>query len=128
MPVTLDDLKNCYFEAKNKLIPLTEKLRNDKKLKIDDLQTLFNNSTLWISKSNSSGHKKFKHKVSGTIVEYQAHSSSNDTIIASHIQNQILNQVQTHLNHLCNDIFEYKTNNWKYEPNYRNALTKIQAS
>lgn len=127
--ITTEILKHSYFEATQKdgLIDLTKQLRDKSaKLKINDLHAHFSKASLWTSTKQATGHCKFTHKVTGVIVEYQGHNSSKDTTIYHKIQDQILNQVQKHLNILCNDIFQYKLNNWKKEPDLVESLERYK--
>ena len=92
------------------------------KLKIGDLETYFKNSPVWERLDSRTGHRKVRHVVTKVMIEYQAHSHKLDKVVKKDIQKQIHDQVQTHLNILCNDIFGYTVGNWKQEPNFDQSL------
>lgn len=127
MTIVRQDLVNSYAEARAVLIPLTKSLRDPLvRLKIKKLNTTFKKTALWEEQKTGSGHTKFSHKVTRVIVEYQAHSSgSKDSCISPHIQAQILEQVQQHLNILHDDIFHYPEQGWKTPPNFTESLTRV---
>lgn len=131
MAVALNDLIGSYHNAVARLIPLVTELRgSDPDIKINDLNNCFRKSVEGAGEwepDHKGGHKKFKHKVTHIVVEYQAHSSSKDRTVKAHIQVQILNQVQAHLNILCNDIFQYRFQNWKHAPDFNTSLVNYNA-
>lgn len=127
--VSLGDLQNCYAlsTCKGGLIDLTKSLRDDRsQIKIHDLKTLFADSTQWIKTPQASGHCKFQNKVTNVIVEFPGHTGKKDSIIYGKIRVQLLEQVQKHLNILCNIIFKYSLNNWKKAPRYPDSLKRHQ--
>jgi len=120
-PITFNDLEIAYTEATRNhgIIDLVHDLRDrNTHLKLRDLNGYFN-TPLWSSRGQASGHCKFVHKVTKVIIEYQNHGSED---VAAHIQKQILEQAQIHLNILCNDIFKYREHHWKTKPDYNRAL------
>lgn len=122
-PVTLNDLQLSYQDATRNIIPLVHSLRqNNTVLKLRDLNACFSNA-LWHKSSQASGHLKRTHKVTRVIIEYQNHGQED---VAKHIQKQILEQAQKHLNVLNDDIFAYTTRNWKTIPNYPESLRRYQ--
>ena len=125
LPVTLDDLRISFHEAtrNNGIIPLVHNLRQKNTvLKLRDLNTCFS-SGLWQKSFQASGHLKITHKVTRVIIEYQNHGQED---VAKHIQKQILDQAQKHLNILNDGIFAYTTRNWKTIPNYPDSLRRYQ--
>ena len=118
-------LEASYKEAtcKDGLIDFTARIRGDDtakySIKRTDLNHLFERS-LWIP-NHSGGHKEWKHPVTHVVVEYvDRHKDIDPGAVTT-----ILEQVQKHLNILCNDIFRYTTDNWKEEPNYREAARRV---
>jgi hypothetical protein len=123
--VNENDLKVSYNESRKKLIPLiTESSEPNKHIKLQKLQTVFQNSRLWEAQHTKSGHAKFIHKVTKTPVEYQAHIKGKQNEIDPGIQKQVVEQLQKHVNILGNDIFYIK--NWKTEPNYPKVIKNYE--
>lgn len=125
MGISTENLQSCYTEAVNKLIPFTREARTGTNFKIDRMNHLFENAN-WKQLGKKSGHIKFKNQVTDVIVEFQNHTGRGDNVIKPTIQLQVLNQVQTHLNILCNFIFRYRVSNWKDKPDYNRALLNYQ--
>jgi hypothetical protein len=122
MTITVSDLRNCYADTCNKMIPALIDMRTvGYRMKLQEVQTLFTNS-LWIQEKMTSGHKQFTHAVTGVTVEYQAHIKGKENTIAPGIQKQLLEQIQEHVNILSNEVFRYTTHHWKEEPDYDRAL------
>lgn len=122
--VSINDLQSSYKDAirKDGMIDLVS-LPQESTLKIKNLKSYFSNP-LWEKSTQSTGHCKLTHKVTKVVVSYQNHGPE---AIAPHIQSQILDQTQVHLNILCNQIFKYTSRNWKYEPNYQQALINYRS-
>lgn len=126
--MAIDLLRLSYHNAtvKNGLIDFTKEVRgpnNDFQGKYSvthkRLKSLFPPS-VWEPISKIGGHLKFKHKVTDTIVEYKNHGTRAG--IDPGAVMTILNSVQKTLNILGNDIFKYKSSNWKKKPNYKASL------
>lgn len=117
--VTVSDLEAAYRDAvrNNGIIALVKTLRDRQTIKLQDLNSCFANN-LWVKSAQSTGHLKFTHKVTKVMIEYQNHGNE----VSEKIQKQILEQAQTHINILGNDIFKYATQNWKQEPDFQKAL------
>lgn len=119
MSITQNDLMVSYQNGRQQLIPLLIDLRTeDYRVKRSELDSSFTKTAGW-EKKDSGGHAKFQHKVTHIIVEYQSHGPQT---IKKNIQNQVLENVQNHMNILANEIFQYQSRNWKDEPNYETAL------
>jgi hypothetical protein len=128
----LKNLETCYGEAGCLINMLKTARINKEKTNCYDLthkevDSCFVGKTLWVPTGQASGHCKFKHKVTRVVIEYQGHNSHKGQNIAPHIQEQIIDQAQKHLNILGNDIFHYQKNDWKDEPNYDQALANYKA-
>jgi hypothetical protein len=125
-----NDLQLAYNGAtqKNGLINLTKELRSNNGLsnvKIQTISTLFKSLPLWKQHKKSSGHVKFKHKITDINVEFPAHNSRKESTFTPFVSKQILEQVQKHLNIMGNDIFTYKKYNWKQCPNLKAVASKM---
>lgn len=121
-----EDFKEAYESAtrKNGLIPLMQELRNkEKDIAIDTLNSCFSHPH-WVDVKGPSGHRKIKNKITHVIIEYQNHGNAS---VATHIRKQVIDQLQTHLNILGDDIFKYKERNWKTLPNCEEALKNYEA-
>ncbi|NGX33017.1 MAG: hypothetical protein K1060chlam4_01076 [Candidatus Anoxychlamydiales bacterium] len=123
--------KDSYLDAtrKNGLIEFTQTVRGPKNdfsgkylIKLNDLDTLFSD-TVWQDERKKGGHRKLINRVTKIVIEYKHHGKT--TVDPGAIR-EIYDQVQQHLNILCNDIFAYKLNNWNQEPNYEKALTNLE--
>lgn len=123
----LHDLRIAYEEATkpNGLISLLAHLREPNKkytVKKTDIYNIFKNCPLWEEQDTKSGHVKFKHKITQIVIGYQNHGGPTMDPGGA---DQLLNNVQTHLNIMCNDIFHYTVGNWKTEPNYQQAAANL---
>lgn len=111
-----DLLKDSYLDATRKdgLIDFTIQVHTGKySVKQADLDNLFT-KTVWIDQKVKGGHRKLENAVTKIVVEYSNHAKDIDPGAAE----TILNQVQEHLNILCNEIFRYEKDNWKVDPDY----------
>ncbi len=129
--MSVELLKESYLDATRKkgLIDFTKTVRSPKNdfsgkyhIKLNDLDTLFSR-TLWHDAGKIGGHKKLTHKITQIVIEYKHHGKNTVAPVAV---KDIYDQVQAHLNILCNDIFAYQKNNWQQEPNYEEALTNLK--
>lgn len=123
-------LMASYKEAVQHLIPFTAKVRTPKndlsgKYSVSgkELDSLFS-SILWASK-DASGHRKLKNRITGVVIEYKNHDKKGGIDPGAILT--ILNQVQTHLNILCNDVFCYTKRHWKTVPDYEAAAKRLLA-
>lgn len=116
-------LQESYHDATRKggLIDFTKKIRTEKNdssgkfsVKESELSRLFS-KPVWDELSTKSGHRKIKNKITDVVVEYANHNKDIDPGAAQ----TIFEAVQNHLNILNNDIFSYKSNNWKTNPDYQ---------
>ncbi|NGX34062.1 MAG: hypothetical protein K1060chlam1_00409 [Candidatus Anoxychlamydiales bacterium] len=123
-------LKDSYLDATRKkgLIDFTKEIRGQKndfsgkyQIKLSDLHNLFS-ETVWEDEKKTGGHIKLKHKVTNVVIEYKNHGKNT---VDPGAALDIFDQVQTHLNILGNDIFAYKTRNWKQEPVYQKAISNL---
>ncbi len=130
--ITEELLAACYLDATRKggLIEFTRDVRGEDgkesgkySIKQTDLDTLFSKS-VWNEQKTGSGHRKLKHIITGIVIEYADHKKEIDSGAAK----TILEQVQKHLNILCNEVFCYTTGNWKEEPDYSAVLLRLEKS
>jgi len=128
--MSVELLRASYQDAirKNGLIDFTIKIRGPKndfsgkyQIKQYDLDTLFS-KIVWHDEEKTGGHKKFIHKITNIVIEHKNHGKNT---VDPGAALTIYDQVQKHLNILCNDIFDYKENNWKTEPDYNKALLNL---
>jgi hypothetical protein len=126
----ITDLQLAYQEAtrNNGLLELMAKLRqpNEKyKTKKDVIHSIFTNSALWEEQVTKSGHAKFKHKITQIVIGYQKHGKS--TTMDPGGVDKLTDLLQNHLNILANEIFGFRVNNWKEEPNWQQAEQNLAA-
>ncbi len=127
-------LKNSYEEAtaKNGLISLVTEMQEAFKAQHEGqgraviatqrvASVIEKSGSLWESTGQATGHKPFKHKVTGVVIGYEGHGPKE--IYGYHLE-VLHKNLQDHLNILCNDIFAYKTKNWKTEPDYEVSLSR----
>lgn len=114
----------------NGLIAFTREVRGEKndnqgKYSITSkrLEGLFS-STVWKSIPKPGGHLKFKHVVTGTVIEYKNHDLKGR--IDPGAVMTILDNVQETLNILGNKVFNYKSHNWKEKPDYKAAMYRMK--
>jgi len=124
MVVTIDDLQACHEAVRGNLTDFTRNIREGKEIKINDLKSYFTVNTGWLKIKQANGHKKFIHKVTRIVIEYQAHSNKKDTSVKPRIVAHLLDQVQQHINIIGNDIWGYNTKTWEVDANYKQALIK----
>lgn len=82
---------------------------------------------LWEKEKTKNGHVKYKHCISGYTVSWQGHNGGrrgDSRIPHDHLQG-ILDSAQNHLNIFNNEIFQYRTRNWKTEPDYSTAMKRL---
>lgn len=125
MSITITELlSHSYGTAVTRLIPMTQQLSAEKSsVRIEEINRCFAHAVDWQRIPESSGHNKYKHRLTGIVVTYQAHASSKDCRVKPRIKLQILEQIRLHLNTLGNEIFCYTVHNWKAHPDYDMALT-----
>jgi len=132
IPGTRDLLIQSYIDVtqRNGLIEFTKKVWGPDKdqkgkysIKQQDLDNLFSDS-VWKIEKKPGGHRKLSHKVTNIVVEYKAHDNRNNMDPGAVIK--ILDQVQKHLNILCDDIFAYSSENWKDEPDYDASVIRAE--
>lgn len=126
--MSIEALKNVYKETqgKNGLIALTQELRESESKytqKREAILSVFRNKPLWEEKKSADGHAKFVHQLSGRVVGFQMHG---DNTLKPEQALSLLEVTQDHLNFFCNEIFLYKSNNWKKEPDYKESLKRYQ--
>lgn len=117
------ELQVAFREATspNGLIQLLATLREPDakyKTKKDVIYAIFSNCPLWEEEKTKSGHVKFKHKITQIVIGYQNHG---ETTLDPGGVVVLIDEVQKHLNILCNEVFMYERNHWKYEPNWQQA-------
>jgi hypothetical protein len=132
------DLRNCYRDATRKggLIDFSRKVRTDANdlsgkysIHRDDIAALFS-ASVWRDCKKAGGHRKVANIVTGVIIEYPNHH--NQSGIDPGVVETLLDRICKHLNILSNTVFDYRTHNWKYEPDYvasaRRLLTQSNSS
>lgn len=87
----------------------------------DVVSVIERTGSLWKSKGQATGHRAFRHEITGIVIGYEGHGPKE--ICGSHLEGLHTN-LQTHLNILCNDIFAYNTKNWKTPPNYPESVAR----
>lgn len=119
-------LEGSYIEATNRLIEFTANVRGLKNnnqgkysVKFRDLDQLFDKN-LWIEHKTSSGHRKLENKVTGVITGYSKHGNLDPGAVQD-----ILEDVQEHLNILHNEIFRFKPRGWTVCPNFDKAVVSF---
>jgi len=85
-------------------------------VKLGRIMKLFN-SRVWIQHDLRSGHLKFTHVITNTVVEFSSHSNDVDPGAVC----TIFNQLQHHINMLGNEILMFRSNNWKSLPDLKRA-------
>jgi hypothetical protein len=124
--MTIQTLQTAYRDDRNVLIGLVEHLRNEEakyNTHRHEMLTLFQSQPLWKQIPTGSGHATFKHQLTGVVVGFQSHGNSTmkpKQVVA------LRDCVQIHLNKLCNEIFKYKSKNWKSEPDYNDSLLRYK--
>jgi len=83
----------------------------------------------WKRVDNATGHCTYKNQVTGITISFQGHvGGRSDPTIKKHIADKILDDVQLHMNILCNVIFCYIHQNWRQAPaNYNSCLLRYNA-
>ncbi len=99
---------------------LKAKLEYKSNTKVVRVDRMFD-SDAW-SLTNQGGHRKFKHRLLGTVIEYAAHHKDLDPGAVASIRETL----QVFVNVLGNDIFEYKLYNWVKRPDFNQATANIQ--
>jgi len=83
-----------------------------------ELVALFEQCEDWHKRPAASGHVTFINSVTSMKVCAIPHAGE----LKPGVKQNLLQQIQKHLNILCNDIFMYKTNNWRKDPDYKQAV------
>jgi hypothetical protein len=116
-------LLQCAYDEvirNNGLIELTMCLRNEKAIKKDRVQQLFENLPLWEKVRQANGHATYKNGLTGIVIGLQAHG--NNEIWGQHADS-LLQAVQEHMNILHNIVFQFKPRGWRHnQPNYPASL------
>lgn len=112
----------------NGLLKLLKDLREGKRVRHTELRTMFENMPDWEQAPGATGHLSFSNKITGIKVCFQAHNGGkkSDSTAKKAIMDQLLNQIQTHVNIIGNDIIGYTSHNFKKEPeNYKSTLSRF---
>jgi hypothetical protein len=91
-------------------------------IKQADLDNLFSKK-VW-KEHDKAGHRKLTNEITGVVVEYANHSKAIDTKAVV----TIVQQLQTHVNILHNDIFKMSKRGWPddlSELDYKAALSRL---
>lgn len=128
----IDLIKGAYQDAvkKNGLIEFTQQVRTNKNncsgkysISSKQLDNLFSKN-VWKELKTTSGHRKLENMITHVIVEYANHGNRGGVDPGAVMT--ILNTVQTHLNILRDQIFNFKNNSWKQPPDYKDALNRYK--
>ncbi|HEU64397.1 MAG: hypothetical protein KR126chlam4_01176 [Candidatus Anoxychlamydiales bacterium] len=123
-------LRESYLDTtrKNGLIDFTKKVRGQKndfsgkyQIKLNDLDTLFSD-TVWEDERKKGGHRKLINRVTRIVIEYKHHGKNT---VDPGAAKDIFDQVQLHLDILCDQIFAYSGSKWGNKPNYEKASTNL---
>ncbi len=126
--LSAERLRDAYDSAtkNNGLIELCKKIRQGGSFKRQEVGNILDGlSEDWEKIPKASGHKEYKNSITGIVIGFQNHSSGKDSVVSPRILNTLLDQIQLHLNILCNVIFDYRSNNWKNPPVYPQALSNL---
>lgn len=116
-------LKQAYSNATGRLIPfLTQTHACQTNVRMSAVNKIFDHPA-WKAHNMSSGHKKFTHIVTQQVVEYAGHDKDLDLGALKRLRTTI----QDIVNQLGNDIFNFKTFNWKTEPNWKESEKRFIA-
>lgn len=132
MTVTADLLRTAYEEVMKKdgigdyVVLIRENPEQRYKVKRAAMKTLLDNSATWDYLKTGSGHHAWKNKITGITVGFQGHSSTQQAEIPASQAVALMDTLQEHINILGNDIFRYRTANWKSEPDFDQALKNYQ--
>ncbi len=132
-------LKQAYASVDKHLIGLTQFLRIPEKHPIrkksgginrtmrtlkthKDLVTLLDACKDWCKRPAASGHVTYINRV--THIKVCAIPHAGD--MKPGVKQNLLQQIQKHINILGNEIFGYGVNNWAIEPDYKQAVMQDQ--
>lgn len=126
--VTLQDLQTAYFEIADNgpvddyIADIRQNMLAKYNIKRSDLLSRFASPrmSLWQQATTRNGHVKFTHKITRVVVGFQAHGSNT---IDPNGAEDLMNELQRHVNILGNDIFKFTVRNWKTVPDFNHALT-----
>lgn len=127
--ITPATFRNAYLEVirTNGINDLVCKLRQDptarKNIKRQQLITMFTSLPLWKRTDEGDGHVAFQHALTHIRIGFQGHGKSSN--ISAQQAMAMMDQLQEHMNILGNNFFDYRTRNWKHEPNYESAVTNF---
>lgn len=120
-------LEESYANALN-LAELMYRVRGEKNdfsgkynLPLKDLSRFFA-KTVWESVGGPGGHIIVKHRLTGVVINFSNHKDPVDPGAVL----DIAERVQHHLNILGNEIFQFKTRNWKEKPDFKAVAKRIE--
>ncbi|PIS00691.1 MAG: hypothetical protein COT84_06200 [Chlamydiae bacterium CG10_big_fil_rev_8_21_14_0_10_35_9] len=108
-------LEDAYSDA-SRQIDFCHAVREGHSITRDQIRAAFSG---WQSKVTCSGHLKFFHPITLQMGEFINHGPLKKEVIVS-----VCRVIQAHLNILGNDIFGYRTCNFKFEPDYNKAVDR----
>lgn len=125
--VTPAQLEAAFYEVKGPILEYITKIRDESEAKDhvtrNQLKALFKGMKLWKKVKQGSGHIKYKHEITGITVSFQGHVSGKmklSTVTREQALN-VCDSLQTHVNILGNNIFQYRRRNWKDVPDFEVA-------
>jgi hypothetical protein len=89
-------------------------------IKTRKFQSLFDKN-LWVNASSPSGHIVIKNIFTKVVINYSNHESCIDPGAVE----SLAMTIQNHINLLGNNLFLYKNNNWKSEPDFGSAVDHL---
>lgn len=124
---TVDMMRQAYHEAVNGgVIDYISRVRQDSEVKYSVSSTtlinMFDNLPLWKIVPQKGGHRKYKHLLTGVVIGFQNHGSTE--INPGHAY-KLMVILQEHVNLLGNEVFKFRGHNWKSpidQLNYEQAL------
>jgi hypothetical protein len=99
----------CSFESKKE------------NTKTGNFESMFNARIWEVISGGPTGHKKIRHILTRTVIEYVAHEHMMDPGAMV----SVAKQIQRHVNRLGNVVFGYKLSNWAKSPNMLAVAAKF---
>lgn len=125
--VTIQDLQTAFYEVADNgpvdgyIADIRESTNAKYNVKRNKLLALFASPrmSLWQQATTGNGHVKYTHRITRVVVGFQAH---DDNTLDPGGAEELMKNLQKHVNILGNDIFKYRVRNWKTVPDFNRAL------
>lgn len=114
--ITAQDLRDSFSEAQ-RFKELLMDVRSGCSISRSRIENAFNEQ--WENVGGRGSHRKLVHRVTRQCVEYSNQRRFNTGSIK-----KIAGAIQEHLNRLGNDIFAFRRENFKSEPNYEKSVER----